>query len=501
MFDNNENNNSISGENENKNNEINESSINNSEVNQNEEPLFSKEYSSESEPKYYDHSSQGENQINNNDGQSTYYQQDNVNSNTNNQSEEPLFSKEYNNEGDSKYYDQKSEGQNQFNNGGQWTYYQQGNMNNNTNYNNEPHKKKGGKSAKIIAAVAGCVLIAFSGGLVGGYVANKNSNTNATGQKTISSSDYAAPEFLSSTDGSLTVSEAIEKVKPAVVTISTKTTSQDSWGFSQDVEGLGSGVIINGEGYVITNYHVIEGSTDVSVILSNENEVSATVVNYDQQKDLAMLKLEDGTEIPGVAELGDSDALYPGQDVIAIGTPLSKEFAYTCTKGIISAVGRSVETSTGITMNLIQTDTAINPGNSGGPLINTKGQVIGINSMKLVTTEVEGIGFSIPINEVSDRLENLSKPIITLGITIQNVTDELSKKYDLPIGVYVKSVNEFSVAEKGGIKSGDVIVEFDGKKITTSDELNEAKNAREKGDTVKVVVYRNDKEITLELTL
>ena len=457
MFDNNENNNSISGESENKYDET----IRNEEINQN----------------------------------STDYSEDN-------QSEEPLFSKEYSSESNARYYDQSSQGQNQFNNNsGQWTYYQQDNVNNNINNSNKPNKRTGGKTAKIIAAVAGCVLIAFSGGLVGGYVANKNSNINTTGQKTISSSDYAAPEFLSSTDGSLTVSEAIEKVKPAVVTISTKTTSQDSWGFSQDVEGLGSGVIINDEGYVITNYHVIEGSTDVSVILSNEKEVSATVVNYDQQKDLAMLKLEDGTEIPGVAELGNSDALYPGQDVIAIGTPLSKEFAYTCTKGIISAVGRSVETSTGITMNLIQTDTAINPGNSGGPLINTKGQVIGINSMKLVTTEVEGIGFSIPINEVSDRLENLSKPIITLGITIQNVTDELSKKYDLPVGVYVKSVNEFSVAEKGGIKSGDVIVEFDGKKITTSDELNEAKNAREKGDTVKVVVYRNDKEITLELTL
>lgn len=448
------------------------------------------------------------NNIENNNGEGSNRNEANSYQEVYNSSEventEPLFSKErINNQGNENQYTEATYNTSGYtnyediNNSRQWNNNQQSVPNNNIN---KPKGKKS-RTAKGIVTVAAVVLIAFSGGLVGGYVANKSAGTTSGNEKTINSQSYAAPEFLSSSDGSLTVSEAIEKVKPAVVTISTKGTSTDSWGFSQDVEGLGSGVIINDEGYVITNYHVIQGSTNVSVILSNENEVSATVVNYDEQKDLAMLKLEEGTEIPGVAELGDSDALYAGQDVIAIGTPLSKEFAYTCTKGIISAVGRSVQTDTGITMNLIQTDTAINPGNSGGPLINTKGQVIGINSMKLVTTDVEGIGFSIPINEVSTRLENLSKPIVTLGITIQNVTDDLSKKYDLPVGVYVKSVNEFSAAEKGGMKSGDVILEFDGQKITTSEELNEAKNKRAVGDTVEVVVYRNNKEITLQVTL
>lgn len=271
--------------------------------------------------------------------------------------------------------------------------------------------------------------------------------------------------------------------------------------FSQQVEGIGSGFIINAEGYILTNYHVVQGSSEVTVILSTGEEVSATVVNYDEKKDIAMVKLADGTTVPGVAELGDSNASYPGEDVLAIGTPLSKSFASTLTKGIVSAVGREVETSTGITMNLIQTDTAINPGNSGGPLINTKGQVIGINSMKLVTTNVEGIGFAIPINEAKDRIATLSKPMITLGVEIVEITAELAKKNNLPEGIYINDVTQFSPAAKAGIKIADVITSFDGKRIKTADELNDAKNGKEKGDTVEVIVERNDKEVTLTMTL
>ena len=367
--------------------------------------------------------------------------------------------------------------------------------------NKKVHKSGRGKKVSLtIAAIAGTVVIAFSGGLVGGYLVNKD-NSNI---KSISPNSYAAPEFLSSSeDGTLTVAEAIEKVKPAVVTISTKTIVQSNNYFQQDSvqEGIGSGFIINQEGYILTNYHVIEGANEVKVLLSTGEEVGAKVVNYDAEKDLAMVKLDDGVTVPGVAELGDSDALYAGQEVIAIGTPLSTEFSATSTKGIISAINRDVPTETGVTMNLIQTDAAINPGNSGGPLINTKGQVIGINSMKLVTTEVEGIGFAIPINEANDRIETLSKPIITLGISVLQLDEATAKENDLPVGLYVKEVNDFSPAQKAGIKIADVITEFNGAKIKTADDLNQAKSEAKVGDTVKVKVIRDNKEVDLKLTL
>lgn len=368
-------------------------------------------------------------------------------------------------------------------------------------------KKRSSKVIKVVSAVAGVVLIAFSGGLVGGYIANNNNSTNGgTVTKIIDPSAIAA-DFLSSDEkngeSTLTIAEAINKVAPSVVTISTKTevTSNNPFYGNSVSEGIGSGFIIDEEGRIITNYHVIEGATEVNVLLSTGEKVSATVVNYDQEKDIAMIQLEDASKVPGVAELGDSDALYAGQEVIAIGTPLSTEFSATCTKGIISAINRDVETDTGITMNLIQTDAAINPGNSGGPLINSKGQVIGINSMKLVTTEVEGIGFAIPINEAADRIERLSKKIITLGITILQVTDEISEKTGYPLGLYVSDVSNFSCAQKGGLKIGDVITSFNGDKVETADSLSEAKSKCEVGDTVKVNILRDNKEETLEITL
>ena len=382
------------------------------------------------------------------------------------------------------------------------------NINQNLNGQYNKKKKNKGHPIRTMGAVAGIVILAFGGGLLGGYLGTNNkwfgnSSNGSTLQSTNNNSvqQYTAPEFLSSTDGSLTASEAIEKVKPAVVTISTVSTQNYYGMYSQDVEGIGSGIIVSEDGYIITNYHVIENSKDVNVKMSYGEEVSATVVNYDQKKDIAMLKLEDGTKVPGVAELGDSEALYPGQEVIAIGTPVSKEFEYTCTKGIVSALNREVKTSTGISMQLIQTDAAINPGNSGGPLINTKGQVIGINSMKIVVTEVDGLGFAIPINEVKERLDTLSKPIISLGIQCLEITDKLSKENNLPKGVYIKGIDDFSSAQKAGLRVGDVIIEFNGKRIETYDQLNEAKNAGNVGDEVEVVVYRNDSEQKLTMVL
>ncbi len=376
----------------------------------------------------------------------------------------------------------------------------------NDNHVNRERVENRKKTAKWVSVVAGGVIVALLGGSIGSYSTYKIMKKD----KVVSSVSYAAPEFSSSDDGSLTISEAFEKVKPAVVTISTKSIQELYGGlYSQEVEGLGSGFIINEDGYILTNYHVIEGSTDVKVLLSDGNEASAKVVNYDSSMDIAMLKLEDGTSIPGVAELGDSDALYPGEDVIAIGTPLSKEFAQTLTKGVVSAVGRHVESESGSTLEVIQTDAAINAGNSGGPLVNTKGQVIGINSMKLgnssssssSSASIEGMGFSIPINVAKERIDSLSKPLLTLGISVVTIDSSKAVQTGYPEGLYVKSVTEGSPAEKAGIKQGDVIIEFDGTRVKTYDELNSLKSKKNDGDTVKVTVQRNNQQVDLQVTL
>ena len=411
------------------------------------------------------------------------------------------------------YNDGQNNGSNENYNGNNSTNntYDGGYNNGNFTYVNEnvssttKVKRPMGKRTRIAAAVAGVLVLTLGSGLFGGYVTYNLMKKN--NQTVVESKSYVAPEFTSSTEGSLTASEAFEKVKPAVVTISTKSI-QDYGGFyPQEVEGLGSGFIINEEGYILTNYHVIANSTDVKVLLSTGEEVGAKVVNYDQQMDMAMLKLDEGTKIPGIAELGDSDALYPGQDVIAIGTPLSKNFAQTMTKGIVSAVNREVESESGTSSKVIQTDAAINAGNCGGPLVNSQGQVIGINSMKIGSSgsgssaSVEGMGFAIPINEAKDRIDNLSKPILNLGVKVMQIDEEKAKKYQLEEGLYVKEVTDFSPASKGGVKQGDVIVKFEGTRIKTYDELSKLKAEKNVGDKVTITVNRNGKEINLELEL
>lgn len=371
----------------------------------------------------------------------------------------------------------------------------------NDDNNKKKHKKRSGR---VVGAIAGGLVVAMIGGAFGSSVTYKmmNSNGTAASNKQI---NYVPQSFTSSSEGELSAADAFNKVSPAVVIVSTKSLANSMFGGTQEVEGIGSGFIINEEGYVLTNNHVIQNAQEVTVTLSNQEEVSARVVNYDADKDIAMLKLAEGTKVPAVAELGDSDEIYPGAEVIAIGTPLSKNFAYTLTKGVISGSNRTIEGENGSNVNLIQTDAAINPGNSGGPLVNTRGQVIGINSMKIGSqvgqTSVEGIGFAIPINEVKNKIDTLSKPILNLGIQIRAITSDLSKKYDLPEGVYIAGVEEFSPAEKAGLKIGDTIVKADGKNIKTTKELAEAKEGKNPGDVLKLEVIRNKKNINIDVTL
>lgn len=370
-------------------------------------------------------------------------------------------------------------------------------------------KLSNGKNKKgfgILGKIAGILLITVAGGIVGSAITYKAMSKLAGKSITNTSLSYVPQSFTESSKEAMSAADAFNKVSPAVVIISTITTNNNAFGMKNDVQGMGSGFIINEEGYILTNYHVIEGAKEIKVTLSDTTEVTASIINYDQEKDIAMIKLKEGTKVPAIAELGDSDEIYPGAEVIAIGTPLSKNLAYTLTKGVISGSNRTIEGANGSKMNLIQTDAAINSGNSGGPLVNTKGQVIGINSMKLGSqtmggASVEGLGFSIPINEVKSKIDTLSKQLLNLGIKIRQIDSEIAEKYDLEEGLYIGEIEQFSPAEKAGLKIGDIIVGADGKTVKTFDDLKEIKNSKNEGDSIKLELIRNKKSINLDVVL
>mgnify|MGYP003227904165 CR=1 FL=1 len=281
----------------------------------------------------------------------------------------------------------------------------------------------------------------------------------------------------------------------------------------------GSGIIISDDGYILTNNHVVDTSssnssysyydisdaTSVKVKLNSgtygdDATYDAKIVGKDSQTDLAVLKI-DKTGLTA-AEFGDSDQAVVGEFVMAVGSPLGLDT--TVTQGIISAVNREVE-SDGTKYVCIQTDAAINSGNSGGALVNSEGKVIGINTLKLSGSGVEGIGFAIPINstfDVTNQLIDHNKVIRPyIGISGINLDDSTAKKYNLVVGVYVKTVQNFSPAEKSGLQSGDVIIKADDKDITTMDELNNIKNSHKVGDTMKLKINRKGDEKELTVTL
>lgn len=357
-------------------------------------------------------------------------------------------------------------------------------------------RKRGSGIAKYIALALICSL---GGGVIGSgvtyFVTGKNVSNNSSGNTVT-----VDPVSFATDSTALSAAEIYQKVAPAVVMVSTKTIQTVNGWFKQEAEGMGSGFIINTDGYILTNYHVIEGANEVTVTLSDGKEVTASVVNYDSDQDVAMIKLNEDVEVPGVVELGDSDALQPGEEVLAIGNPLSKELSSTLTKGIVSALNRSIETQTGVSTNLIQTDTAINSGNSGGPLINTKGEVIGINTLK-ASDGAEGIGFAIPINDVKVKIDSLSKPILNLGVSIRVINESMAKQLNMEEGLYIVEVNEFSPAEKAGLKGGDLIVKADGTRIKTFEELQEIKNSKEEGDSINIEFIRDGKTQNATITL
>lgn len=282
---------------------------------------------------------------------------------------------------------------------------------------------------------------------------------------------------------------------------------------SSTATATGSGIIISEDGYILTNNHIVSSSSSSSYykvseasnvkikLYNDETQYDGTIVGKDEQTDLAVIKIDKSGLTK--SEFADSDSVKVGEFAMAVGNPLGMDSSITC--GVVSAVNREVTDTDGKTYNLIQTDAAINSGNSGGALVNSKGQVIGINTLKLSGTGIEGMGFAIPINSTVDitsqliQYNKVKRPYI--GISGVDLNEQTAKAYNLVKGIYVKSIEDFSAAEKAGIKSGDVIIEADGKSISTMDELNEIKNNHQIGDEMKIKVNRNGQEKELTLTL
>lgn len=401
--------------------------------------------------------------------------------------------------------------------------YENGNDFSEPNYNTDTfevntvnEKKKSGFGKKVASYVAVGLVCSVIGGVSAGlatvYLLPKTSSTSTPLYYSASSSSGTKASVTSSTTGTLTAAQIAQKVGPAVVGISTKTSvSTDPFGMNQGVqEGYGSGIIINEQGYILTNYHVISGASTMKVIFNNKKEVNAKVINYDSSLDLAVIKVTDSNvKMPGIAELGNSKDLQVGDPVVAIGNPLGQEFLGSVTSGIISAVNRQVQvdSTSNKTETLIQTDAAINEGNSGGPLINSQGQVIGINSAKISTSSstssatVEGMGFAIPIDIVKPKISTLTKPLLMLGISGIDISDSDAKQYNVPAGVDIKQVQTASNAEKAGLQAGDIITKFDGKTVKTTEDLNNIKSQHKSGDKVQIEIYRDGETKTLTITL
>ena len=384
-------------------------------------------------------------------------------------------------------------------------------------------KKKSGGFGKTILKT---ICIALLAGIIGGgaflgvlYLGHDVMGIGKT-EETITEIPRveSEPDIATTINNSIDVSAIAEKCMPSVVSITNKGVQEirSFFGtYQQETSGSGSGIIIGEnetELLIVTNYHVVSDSTELSVYFSfdeqeeEKNVISAKIKGYDSQKDLAVIsvKLED---IPkevkakiSIATMGDSSLLKVGEQVVAIGNALG--YGQSTTTGIVSALDREVSVAAAggkvITNKLIQTDAAINPGNSGGALINMKGEVIGINSVKLASQEVEGMGYAIPITAVQEIIGDLMTKETRdkvdeakagyLGVNIISVTNDVAKAYDLPMGVYVKSVVEGSAAEKAGIQAGDVIIKVDGSSVSSAEELIEALTYFEAGEAVGIVV-------------
>ena len=412
---------------------------------------------------------------------------------------------------------------------------------------NEELKRK----IKKAASISLCAVLA--GGLAAGTYTGVNyltgyeqsvqaaSKDSVTLLKSKSDSDSEDSKEEAKAKGSLDVSDNVEEALPSIVSITTKSVEevQNYYGMfgqygtyspeQREVQGSGSGIIIgknDTELLVATNYHVVDGADTLSVGFIDSTACEAKVKGYDSGKDLAVVAVSlndidsDTMDAISVATIGNSDNLKVGEQVVAIGNALG--YGQSVTTGIVSAKNRQLNSDDTVgdydsdsnkTTNLIQTDAAINPGNSGGALLNMNGEVVGINSAKLASTEVEGIGYAIAISDVTDTLESLMNEETrdkvenhgVLGITVSTVSDEASEVYGIPEGVLVREVTEGGAADDAGIEAKTIITKFAGKTVTTKEQLVDFLSYYEPGEEVELTVEVPDgngyKEDTITVTL
>ena len=360
-------------------------------------------------------------------------------------------------------------------------------------------KKYVTKGALAICMILTMLVSSVVGAMCGIMFGSKSASGTSTPRD---DSELSQLSLSDATGSELTVAEIVDMNENAVVEILVSGTAQDYFGQMQVTEGAGSGVIINENGYIVTNYHVIEGANKVQVTLHNGETYPATIVGGVNENDIAVIKIN-ATGLT-VAKIGNSDTVDVGDTAVAIGNPLG-QLGGTATTGIISALDRRL-TIDGRTLNLLQTDAAINGGNSGGGLFNSKGELIGIVDAKSSGVGIEGLAFAIPINSVVDIINDLvengkvsAKPAI--GIMIQDVSEENAQYYNLEsAGVYVAQVTGDN-AKKADFEVGDRIVSIDGNKIESSSDLISRVREHKAGDTVSVVVSRSGQEIEIKTVL
>lgn len=396
-----------------------------------------------------------------------------------------------------------------------------------TTYSSFEEKKQKPKKSRSGTGFGKTVLLPFACGILGagvvvgtcfgipeirtnllGYSASAlGENGNSSSNSTVNT------EQISLLDYSDTAVGVAQKVLPSIVGINVTYSVNSIFYNGGTASAQGSGVIISDDGYILTNNHVVNSSSSssyyelgkaskITVSLYNDDtEYEAEIVGTDEQTDLAVIKIDkDGLT---AAELGNSDSVQVGEFCMAIGNPLG--LGTTVTDGIVSAVNREVTDEDGNTYTAIQTNAAINSGNSGGALVNSQGQVIGINTLKVSGEGVEGVGFAIPINSTTDITDQLIKynkvkrPY--LGIGGIELDEETARANNLTVGIYVKTLEDFSAAEKAGIKVGDVIIKADGQDIETMDELNAIKNVKAIGDKMTLTIWRDGKTEDIEVTL
>lgn len=372
-------------------------------------------------------------------------------------------------------------------------------------------KKLRKKTGRIIALVLCCSLLSGvigAGGILaamnlahGEPASAKKLTTIVEGLRETAAIQVAQVD----TSRELTAAEVYAANVQSTVGITTSTTT-NFWGYQTTSAASGSGFILSSDGYILTNYHVVQGSDSITVSLYNGAAYDAKLLGYDESNDIAVLKV-DATGLPPVI-LGDSDKLNVGENVVAIGNPLG-ELTFSLTAGLVSAKDRQVTLSGGVTMNLIQTDTAINSGNSGGALFNLNGEVIGITNAKYSSSSsseasIDNIGFAIPINSVRSIVESIIekgyivKPYI--GVSISDVSAE-SQLYGLPQGAAVLATAEDGPAQASGIQRGDIVTKVNDTVITGSNDLKRIVSASKPGDTLALTIYRQGESLTVSLTV